>query len=197
MDLIVRGGTIVDGSGMPAYRGDVGVSEGRIVAIGKISEKARQEVDAEGQFVSPGFVNCHTHLDAQVNWDPLGTSTSWHGVTSVVLGNCGFTLAPGRSTEIDLALRSLERAEDIPREAVLQGVDWQWETYAEYLETLDRLPKSMNYAGYIGHSALRAYVMGERAFSEAATDDDISAMKREVESAIRAGAVGFSTSRST
>jgi N-acyl-D-aspartate/D-glutamate deacylase len=195
-DLVIRDGTVIDGSGRPRYRADVGVVGDRIVALGRLHERARVEIDAEGLFVAPGFIDGHTHMDAQVFWDPLGTCSCWHGVTTVVMGNCGFTLAPCREAEKDLALRSLERAEDIAREAMLAGITWQWETFADYLDAVDRTPKGINYSGYIGHSALRTYVMGERAFEQAATDDDMAAMCREVESAIRAGALGFSTSRS-
>src|SRR5439155_14189427 len=195
-DLVVRNGTVVDGSGRPRYRADVGVDDGRITSIGRIRERGRDEVDAEGHFVAPGFVDGHTHLDVQICWDPLGTCASWHGVTSVVMGNCGFTVAPCRESEKDLALRSLERAEDISREAVLAGVEWKWETFPEYLDALEALPKGINYSGYVGHSALRTYVMGERAFEEEATEDDLAAMRREVEASIRAGAIGFTTSRS-
>ncbi|HZP28323.1 MAG TPA: amidohydrolase family protein [Acidimicrobiia bacterium] len=195
-DLVVRNGTVVDGTGAPRFRADVGVVGDRIAALGRIRERGAHEMDAEGRFVTPGFVDGHTHMDAQVFWDPLGTCSCWHGVTTVVMGNCGFTLAPCRETEKDLAIRSLERAEDIARDAMLEGITWQWETYADYLDALARTPLGINYAGYIGHSALRTYVMGERAFEQTATDDDLTAMRREVESALRAGAIGFSTSRS-
>jgi len=140
-------------------------------------------------------VDGHTHMDAQVAWDPLGTCSCWHGVTSVVMGNCGFTLAPCREEEKDMVMRNLERAEDISPDAMSAGIDWTWETFSEYLDTVERLPKGINYAGYIGHSALRTYVMGERAFEETATPDDLDAMGSELEAAIRAGAIGFSTSR--
>jgi N-acyl-D-aspartate/D-glutamate deacylase len=195
-DLVVRNGTVLDGTGAPRFRADVGVVGDRIASLGRIRERGAREIDAEGRFVAPGFVDGHTHMDAQVFWDPLGTCSCWHGVTTVVMGNCGFTLAPCRETEKDLAMRNLERAEDIAREAMLEGITWQWETYADYLDALDRTPKGINYSGYIGHSALRTYVMGERAFEQDATDDDLAAMAREVESALRAGAIGFSTSRS-
>ena len=195
-DLVIRNGTVVDGTGGPRFRADVGVVGDRIATLGRIRERGSREIDAEGRFVAPGFVDGHTHMDAQVFWDPLGTCSCWHGVTTVVMGNCGFTLAPCREDEKDLAMRSLERAEDIARDAMLEGITWQWETYADYLDALDRTPKGINYSGYIGHSALRTYVMGERAFDGTATDDDLSAMRREVESALRAGAIGFSTSRS-
>ncbi len=196
-DLVVRNGTVIDGSGNPRIRADIGVSGGKIAAIGRIRERGADEVDAEGHFVTPGFIDGHTHLDAQVCWDPLGTCSSWHGVTSVVMANCGFTIAPTRSSERQLALRSLERAEDISAEVLAAGVDWTWETYAEYLSVVDGPPKGINFAGFVGHSALRPYVMGEAAFERAATDDELAAMCREVRSAMRAGAIGFSTSRSS
>ncbi|NIP15355.1 MAG: amidohydrolase family protein [Pseudomonadales bacterium] len=194
-DILIRNGTVVDGSGGAPYPADVGIRDGRIAAIGRIREKARTNVDAEGLVVSPGFVDGHTHMDAQVFWDPIGSSSCYHGVTSVVMGNCGFTLAPCRKDEADLVFRNLERAEDLSREAMLAGIDWQWETFPQFLDAVDGLPKGINYAGYIGHSALRTYVMGERAFSEAATEEDLAGMCRHVQDAVRAGAIGFSTSR--
>lgn len=194
-DLVIKNGTVIDGSGMPAYRADVGVTGGKIASIGRITENSSEVIDAEGHVVSPGFVDGHTHMDAQVAWDPLGTCSCFHGVTSVVMGNCGFTLAPCREAEKAMVMKNLERAEDISPAAMSAGIDWSWETYSEYLDTVDRLPKGINYAGYIGHSALRTYVMGERAFEEQATDDDLEAMGRELECAIAAGAIGFSTSR--
>jgi N-acyl-D-aspartate/D-glutamate deacylase len=145
--------------------------------------------------VAPGFIDGHTHMDAQVFWDPLGTCSCWHGITSVVMGNCGFSLAPCGEKEKLLVMRNLERAEDISPEAMEAGIRWSWTTYPEYLDAVDRLPKGINYSAYIGHSALRTYVMGERAFTEAATPEDLEAMKREVRDAIRAGAMGFTTSR--
>jgi amidohydrolase family protein len=145
--------------------------------------------------VTPGFIDGHTHMDAQVAWDPLGTCSCWHGVTTVIMGNCGFTLAPCRPDEKHLVVRNLERAEDIPAAAMEAGIRWTWETYAQYLDALDGWPKGINYAGYVGHSALRTYAMGERAFSEPATADDLGAMKRELADALRAGAIGFTTSR--
>jgi N-acyl-D-aspartate/D-glutamate deacylase len=195
-DLVVHNGTVVDGSGLPRYRADVGICDGRVAVIGRIREAGSQEIDAEGHFVAPGFIDVHTHLDVQVCWDPLGTSACWHGVTSAIMGNCGFTVAPCDPAKKDLALRSIERAEDIARADVEAGVDWSWETFAEYLEAVEARPKGINYGGYVGHSALRAYVMGERAFETDATEADVAAMCRELERSLRAGAVGFSTSRS-
>jgi len=146
--------------------------------------------------VSPGFVDGHTHMDAQVFWDPLGTSSCWHGITSVVMGNCGFTLAPCAKADRSLVIRNLQRAEDISAEAMEAGIDWTWTTYAEFLDSLESLPKGINYSGYMGHSALRTYVMGERAFDQVATEDDLKAMEKELRSALTAGAIGFTTSRS-
>ena len=153
-------------------------------------------IDAEGQVVAPGFVDGHTHMDAQIFWDPLGTSSCWHGITSVVMGNCGFTLAPCAEADKHLVVRNLQRAEDISAGAMDAGIKWSWTTFPEYLDCVDRLPKGINYAGYIGHSALRTYVMGERAFEAGATEDDLRAMERELRDALRAGAIGFTTSRS-
>ena len=195
-DLVIKNGTVVDGSGLPRYRADVGVRHGRIVTIGRIRERAREVVDAEGQVVTPGFVDGHTHMDAQIFWDPLGTSSCWHGITSVVMGNCGFTLAPCAKENKHLVVRNLQRAEDIPSAAMEAGIEWRWTTFPEFLDCLESLPKGINYAGYVGHSAVRTYVMGERAFAQAASEDDLKAMEREVRDAIRAGAIGFTTSRS-
>ena len=196
-DLVIKNGMIVDGSGSARYRGDVGVKDGKIATIsGRIAAPADEVIDAEGHVVTPGFVDGHTHMDAQVFWDQLGSCSCYHGVTTTVMGNCGFTLAPCRESEADFVFRNLERAEDISRSAMLEGIDWDWETYPEYMAAVDKMPKGINYAGYIGHSALRTYVMGERAFEEDATDDDMEKMKSTVQEAVQAGALGFSTSRS-
>ncbi len=194
-DLLIKNGVVIDGSGGARYRADVGVSAGRIAKIGRINEKAARVIDAEGHVVTPGFVDGHTHMDAQIFWDPIGSCSCYHGVTTVVMGNCGFTLAPCKEEQADLVFRNLERAEDISRDAMLTGIDWSWETFPEYLDTIDALPKGINYAGYIGHSALRTYVMGERAFTDVATEDDLKQMCSQVCSAVNAGAIGFSTSR--
>jgi len=195
-DLVIKNGTVIDGSGLPRFRADVAVQDGRIASIGRIREGARQVLDAEGRVVAPGFIDGHTHMDAQIFWDPLGTCSCWHGITSVVMGNCGFTLAPCADKDKQLVMRNLERAEDISADAMNVGIEWSWTTYREYLDTLERLPKGINYSGYIGHSALRTYVMGERAFDGAATEDDIKAMEAQLRDAIEAGAIGFTTSRS-
>jgi N-acyl-D-aspartate/D-glutamate deacylase len=195
-DLVIKNGTVIDGSGLPRYRADVAVRHGRVAAIGRIRETAREVIDADGQVVTPGFIDGHTHMDAQVFWDPLGTCSCWHGVTTVVMGNCGFTLAPCGKSERHLVVRNLERAEDIAAEAMDAGIDWTWTTFPEFLDRVDALPKGINYAGYVGHSALRTYAMGERAFEKEASEDDLRAMERELRDAIRAGAIGFTTSRS-
>jgi N-acyl-D-aspartate/D-glutamate deacylase len=195
-DLVIRDGTVIDGSGLPRYRADVGIRHGRIAAIGRIRDAAREVLDAEGRVVAPGFVDAHTHMDAQVFWDPLGTCSCWHGVTSVVMGNCGFTLAPCAAEDRHLVMRNLERAEDIAAAAMDAGIQWRWTTFPEYLDVLDGLPKGINYASYLGHSALRTHVMGERAFEKEAAPEEIEAMARELRDALRAGAVGFTTSRS-
>jgi N-acyl-D-aspartate/D-glutamate deacylase len=194
-DLLIKNGVVVDGSGGARYPADVAVTGGAISKIGRINEKAKQTIDAEGQVVTPGFVDGHTHMDAQIFWDPIGSCSCYHGVTTAVMGNCGFTLAPCPADQADFVFRNLERAEDLSRDAMLAGINWDWETFPEFLDVIDGLPKGINYAGYIGHSALRTYVMGERAFTDPATEDDLAAMCRQVTEAVGAGAIGFSTSR--
>ncbi len=194
-DLIIKGGTIVDGSGLPGYRANVGITDGVITAIGNLAgERAKETIDAEGHIVSPGFVDGHVHHDAQIFWDAIGSNICWHGVTSAVMGNCGFTLAPCAKKDRRLAFSNLEKAEEISPEAMEAGIPWSWETFPELLDTIEALPKGLNYATYVGHSALRTYVMGQRAFEEKANADDLKALSRQVEIAMRAGAIGFSTS---
>ncbi len=196
-DLLIKNGTVVDGSGQPRYRADVGVEDGRIVEIGRIRAPAERVIDADGLIVAPGFIDGHTHMDAQIAWDPLGSCSCWHGVTSVVMGNCGFALAPCKPADREWFARCLTAVEDIPTEAMLAGIDWNWETFPEYLANVERLPKGLNYGMYIGHSALRMYAMGKRALDEKASEDDLRHMEHAVAEAIRAGALGFSTSRAT
>ncbi|MFO1321732.1 MAG: amidohydrolase family protein [Burkholderiales bacterium] len=195
LDLLVRGGTVVDGSGAARFAADVGIANGRIVGIGRITAPARRTLDADGLIVSPGFVDGHTHMDAQVMWDAQGSCSHWHGVTSVVMSNCGFTLAPCKPEDRAWVARSLSYVEDIAPEAMAAGIDWTWESFPEYLAAVERRPKAINYAMYIGHSAVRMYVMGRRALTDAATDEEIRRMAALVQDGLRAGAVGFSTSR--
>ena len=196
-DLVIRNGTVVDGTGLPKYRADVAVSGDRIAAIGRIAEKGKEEIDATGHVVTPGFIDGHTHMDAQVFWDPLGSCSCWHGVTTAVMGNCGFTLAPGSAEQSDMVLSNIIRAEDISPEAIGAAVKWNWTTFREYLDVVDKLPKAINYAANIGHSALRTYVMGPRAFEQHASHDDLGAMEHELLDALDAGAIGFTSSLST
>ena len=197
LDLKIRNGTVVDGTGAPRFVADVGIRDGRIVELGKVSTAADRTIDADGLIVAPGFIDGHTHMDAQVAWDPLGSCSCWHGVTSVVMGNCGFALAPCPTDQREWFARCLEAVEDISTDAMLAGIDWTWESFPEYLDNVARLPKGINYASYLGHSALRMTVMGERALSETANEDDLRRMGAAVRDAMQAGAVGFSTSRAT
>ncbi|MBI1394690.1 MAG: amidohydrolase family protein [Betaproteobacteria bacterium] len=195
LDLLIRGGTIVDGSGDARYTADVGIANGRIVDIGRITGRAHRKLDARGLVVSPGFIDGHTHMDAQVMWDAQGTCSNWHGVTSVVMSNCGFTLAPCRAADRQWYANSLSYVEDISTAAMAAGIDWTWESFPEYLAAVERRPKAMNYGMYIGHSGVRMYVMGERALTDTATDDEIQQMAAIVQDGLRAGALGFSSSR--
>lgn len=196
-DLVIRNGTVVDGTGLPRYRADVAVQGNRIAAIGRIAEKGKEEIDATGHVVSPGFIDGHTHMDAQVFWDPLGSCSCWHGVTSVVMGNCGFTLAPGTRERRDLIVANIARAEDISIDAMEAAINWSWTSFREYMDVVDKLPKTINYASNIGHSAMRSHVMGERAIGQQASADDMAAMEHELLDALDAGAIGFTTSLST
>ena len=193
--LVIRGGTVVDGTGLPAFVADVAVDDGVITRVGRVPGRGAREVDASGMVVTPGFIDGHTHMDAQVFWDELGSCSCWHGVTTVVMGNCGFTIAPARAEARDLAVRSIERSEDISADAMAAGVPWNWTTFSGYLDAVDSVPKAINYAANIGHSALRTFVMGERGYHEAAGPDDLAAMEAELLDALGAGAWGFTTSR--
>ncbi len=195
-DLVVRGGTVVDGTGAAAVPADVAVDGDRISAVGMVAEPGRCEIDARGVYVTPGFVDVHTHLDAQMAWDPDATSSCWHGVTSVVLGNCGVTFAPVRKGQERWLAELMESVEDIPAGAILEGLAFDWETYGEYLGAIDRMAKGVNVGGMVGHCAVRHFAMGERSLDELpATDDDVAIMCDLVDEAMGAGALGFSTSR--
>ena len=197
-DLVIRGGTLVDGTGAPGIRADVAIDGDRVTEIGQVDGTARRTIDAEGKVVTPGFVDIHTHLDAQLGWDPTASSSCWHGVTSVVLGNCGVTFAPVRPADHGYLAAMMESVEDIPASSILAGLPWDWETYGEYLATLDRLPKGVHVGGMVGHCALRWYAMGERSLEQdQAGEDDLALMCHLVDEAITAGALGLSTSRTT
>ena len=196
-DLVIRNGTVVDGTGLPKFRADVGISGDRIAAIGRIAERGKTEIDATGQAVSPGFIDGHTHMDAQEFWDPLGSCSCWHGVTTAVMGNCGFTLAPGSAAQRDMIVANIARAEDISADAMAAAIRWDWTSFREYMNVVDKLPKTINYAANIGHSALRTHVMGARAFEQRASADDLGAMEHELRDALDAGAIGFTSSLST
>ena len=175
-DLLLKGGRIYDGSGMPSYQGDVGIKNGKIVEIGRLKESATRTLNVDGLAVAPGFIDPHTHFDAQLFWDPLGTSSCFHGVTSVVLGNCGLSLAPAKAENRDAVIKSFARVEAISRKVLEEGVQWKWISTAEYLNALgSRL--GINAAALIGHIAVRHYVMGEEAVERQATAQEIAEMK--------------------
>ncbi|MFQ5668134.1 MAG: amidohydrolase family protein, partial [Candidatus Binatia bacterium] len=195
-DLIIRDAEICDGSGAPRRRGDVAVRDGRIVEVGRVQDLAARTIDARGLVVAPGFIDLHTHYDCQVSWDRALTPSCWHGVTTVVMGNCGFTIAPCRPADRELLMRMLLYVEGMPTAALRAGIEWDWETFPEYLDTLERWRPALNVAAFVGHSAIRYYVMGAAATERPATDDEVARMQAVVRDAMRAGACGFSTSES-
>jgi N-acyl-D-aspartate/D-glutamate deacylase len=196
-DLLIRGGRVADGLGSPLFEADVAIKDGRICAVGKIGDDAREVLDAKGAVVAPGFVDIHTHYDGQAVWDSQLASSSWHGVTTVVMGNCGVGFAPVRQHDRERLIELMEGVEDIPGIALHEGLDWAWESFAEYLAALERRPHDVDVCAQLPHGALRVYVMGERAARlEPATEDDIARMREIAATAMRAGALGFSTSRS-
>jgi N-acyl-D-amino-acid deacylase len=199
LDLVIRNGRVIDGTGRSSFTGDVGIRGDRIVAVGDVDGRAAREIDATDRLVTPGFVDLHTHLDAQIGWDPLLTSSCWHGVTSVVMGNCGVTFAPVRSQDREFLAEMMESVEDIPARSILDGIPWSWETYGDYLDALDRLPKGINVGGLVGHCAVRYHAMGDRSLTTEPGDppsaSEIGAMCALVDEAVAAGALGFSSSR--
>jgi N-acyl-D-amino-acid deacylase len=194
-DLVIRGGTVVDGTGAAPRAADVAVDGGRVTAIGGDVGTGRREVDADGAIVAPGWVDVHTHYDGQATWDPEVTPSSWHGATTVVMGNCGVGFAPMRPGAQDFLVELMEGVEDIPGTALHEGIAWGWESFGEYLDALDRTPRVLDVAAQVPHAALRAYVMGERAHDDEATADDVEAMATLTEQALGDGALGFTTSR--
>ena len=194
-DLIVSGGLIVDGTGSEPYEADLAIQGDRIVEIGTISAESQRRIDAENHIVTPGFIDLHTHLDAQIGWDPMLTPLSWHGVTTAILGNCGVTFAPCKPADREFLAGMMETVEDIPKQAILDGLSWNWENYGEYLDELKSLNPVINVGGLVGHCAVRFYVMGERGIEEDSTEDEKQEMAELVRQAIKDGAVGFSSSR--
>ena len=194
-DLVIRGGNVVDGTGTPPFQADIAIDGDRIVEIGRVSEAGKEEISAHGLAVSPGFIDLHTHLDAQIGWDPQVTSVSWHGVTTALLGNCGVTFAPCKASDREFLAGMMETVEDIPKNAILHGLPWNWESYGGYLDALEQLGPSINIAGLVGHCAIRFYVMGERAVEEPATEDEIRQIAELAGRSVAEGAVGFSTNR--
>ena len=193
-DLVVRGGRVVDGSGMPAFRADVAIEDGRIARIGRVNESAAQVIDAEGLVVAPGFIDVHTHYDVQLDWDPLATPSSWHGVTTVLAGNCGFTLAPAKPEDVEWLAGMLSRVEGMSRAALAKGLRFNGGSFGDYWSRFEgRL--GINVGSYVGHCAVRRYVMGDAASERHATPDEISAMQELVRQSMREGAIGFSTSQ--
>ena len=195
-DLVIRGGNVVDGSGAPARTVDIAIDSGRIVDVGASLGAGHREIDADGALVTPGFVDVHTHYDAQASWDPYLTPSSWHGVTTAVMGNCGVGFAPAAPDRHEWLIELMEGVEDIPGSALTEGIDWRWETFPEYLDALDSRHYAIDIGAQVPHGALRAYVMGDRgAANEPATAADIAEMARLVAEGLTAGALGFSTSR--
>ena len=195
-DLIIRGGTIVDGTGAPRFTGDVAIKDGLIAAVGSVKGDATDEIDATGKIVTPGFVDVHTHYDGQATWDQEMAPSSWHGVTTAVMGNCGVGFAPAAPDRHNWLIGLMEGVEDIPGTALAEGMKWDWETFPEYLDALERLPRSIDVGTHVPHGAVRAYVLGDREQPGAIpTAEDIQKMAEIVEDGVRAGALGFSTSR--
>jgi len=195
-DLLIRGGTIIDGTGAASYTGDMAIKDGRIAETGKITAAAKRSIDASGLLVAPGWVDIHTHYDGQASWDPLMTPSSWHGVTTAVMGNCGVGFAPARPHQRQWMLELMEGVEDIPGAVLAEGVKWEWESFPQYLDALAKTPRIMDLGAQIPHAAVRVFVMGERgANREEASADDIARMAAVVKESIVAGALGFTTSR--
>ena len=195
-DLIIRNGTLVDGTGAPPVRGDIAIDGDRIVQVGTVTGSARKEIDAQGMVVTPGWVDIHTHYDGQATWDPLLAPSSWHGVTTAIMGNCGVGFAPVRPQDHNFLIELMEGVEDIPGAALAEGIDWQWERFPEYLDALESKKRAIDVGVHVPHGAVRAYVLGDRCNTDYAPNaDEIAEMAEHVRDGVMAGALGFSTSR--
>jgi len=196
LDLIIRGGTLVDGTGAVPFVGDIGVQGDRIVAVGKVEGPARREIDATGLLITPGWVDIHTHYDGQATWDAVMAPSSWHGVTTAIMGNCGVGFAPVRPDQHDFLIQLMEGVEDIPGAALAEGIDWKWETFPEYLDALEAKPRTIDVGVHVPHGSVRAYVLGDRCNTDYQPDaGEIAEMAGLVREGVAAGALGFSTSR--
>ena len=195
-DLIIRNGTLVDGTGAPPVRGDIAIDGDRIVEVGTVTGSARKEIDAQGMVVTPGWVDIHTHYDGQATWDPLLAPSSWHGVTTAIMGNCGVGFAPVRPQDHNFLIELMEGVDDIPGAALAEGIDWQWERFPEYLDALESKKRAIDVGVHVPHGAVRAYVLGDRCNTDYAPNaDEIAEMAEHVREGVMAGALGFSTSR--
>ena len=194
-DIVIRNGVIADGTGEELFDGDIAIDGETITQLGNVKAKGDEEINADGNLITPGFVDLHTHLDAQIGWDPMLTPISWHGVTTALLGNCGVTFAPCKAEDQELIAAMMETVEDIPRKAILSGLPWNWESYGDYLDTLETLQPAINVGGLVGHCAVRYFVMGDRSADEQPTQSEQAEIAAIVGAAVRDGAVGFSTNR--
>ena len=195
-DLIIRNGTVIDGTGADRKVADIAIANGRIVKVGEVLERSDSEIDAKGKLVTPGWVDIHTHYDGQATWDPILAPSSWHGVTTVVMGNCGVGFAPVKPNDRDFLIELMEGVEDIPGAALSEGINWQWESFPEYLDALESFPRAIDVATQVPHGAIRAYVMGERCNTDyAPTEEEVAQMAELVREGVAAGALGFSSSK--